>query len=86
MRQLPNVSVRFSADSIDGSFIPGLHGSTIGPDAATFEQIDGVSLCRAYENAGKCSGCRACWDKSIDLICYPAHGAKMMRVIKIKAA
>jgi hypothetical protein len=86
MRQLPNVSVRFSADSIDGSFIPGLHGSTIGPDAATFQEMPGAALCRAYENMGKCSGCRACWDKSIDLICYPAHGAKMMRVIKIKTA
>lgn len=85
MKALDNVSVRFSADSIDGSFIPSLHGSTIGPAADTFQQIDGVSLCRAYEREGKCSGCRACWDKSIDLICYPAHGRKMMKVISIKS-
>ena len=86
MKQLENVSVRFSADSIDGSFTPGLHGSVIGPDAATFQPIPGASLCQAYEHDGKCSGCRACWDRSIDLICYPAHGRKMMRVISIRAA
>jgi hypothetical protein len=85
MKQLKNVSVRFSADSIDGSFTPGLHGSVIGPDAATFQAFPGASLCQAYEHEGKCSGCRACWNKSIDLICYPAHGKKMMRVISIKA-
>lgn len=85
MRALPNVSVRFSADSIDGSYIPGLHGSTIGPDASTFEPVAGASLCQAYEHGGKCNGCRACWDKSIDLICYPAHGRKMLKVISIKS-
>ena len=85
MRQLENVSLRFSADSIDGSYTKGLHGSVIGPDASTFVPVDGASLCRAYENNGKCSGCRACWNKEIDLICYPAHGRKMMRMISIKS-
>lgn len=85
MRQLDNVSVRFSADSIDGSFTSGLHGSTIGPDAASFKAYPGASLCQAYEHNGKCSGCRACWNKDIDLICYPAHGRKMLKVISIKS-
>ena len=84
MQSLPNVMVRFSADSIDGSYIQGLHGSVIGPDAASYVQTDDSALCRAYEHGGKCSGCRACWNKDIPLICYPAHGAKMMRVIKLK--
>jgi hypothetical protein len=83
MQQLDNVSVRFSSDSIIGEYIPGLHGSVIGPDAATYKDQPGSSLCRAYENDGKCSGCRACWNKSIDLICYPAHGRKMLKVIKL---
>jgi hypothetical protein len=83
MKSLDNVSVRFSADSITGEYIPGLHGSVIGPDAATYHDHDGSSLCRAYENDGKCSGCRACWDKSVDLICYPAHGRKMAKVIRL---
>jgi len=86
MKALPNVSVRFSSDSITGEFTPGLHGSVIGPAADTFRAFPGASLCRAYEHDGKCSGCRACWDKSIDLICYPAHGQKMQRVILMKVA
>lgn len=84
MQALPNVMVRFSSDSVIGEYIPGLHGSVIGPAADTFQAQDGVSLCRAYEHAGKCSGCRACWDKSISLIAYPAHGLKMSRVIMMK--
>ena len=31
MQQLPNVAVRFSSDAVDGSFVPGVHGSTIVP-------------------------------------------------------
>ena len=86
MQALDNVMVRFSADSVDGSYTQGLHGSVIGPDAASYVEQTGVSLCRAYEHGGKCNGCRACWNKSIDLIAYPAHGAKMARVIKLKVS
>jgi hypothetical protein len=81
MQALPNVMVRFSSDSVTGDFIAGLHGSVIVPDANTLP--NGVTLCRAYENAGKCSGCRACYDKTVDVIAYPAHGVKMAKVIKI---
>jgi hypothetical protein len=86
MQALDNVMVRYSSDSIDGSYIEGLHGSVIGPDAATYTETQDSKLCKAYQHEGKCSGCRQCWDKSVPLICYPAHGAKMMRVIKIKSA
>ena len=86
MRALENVSVRFSSDSVIGEYIDGLHGSVIGPDASTFQERAGVSLCRAYEHNGTCSGCRACWDRSVDLIAYPAHGAKMAKVIRIISA
>ena len=86
MQALDNVMVRFSSDSVTGEFIPGLHGSVIVPSADTFVQIDGAALCRAYEHGGKCNGCRACWNKDIPLICYPAHGAKMQRVIRIMQA
>jgi hypothetical protein len=84
MRALPNVSVRFSSDSVTGEYIPGLHGSVIGPAADTFQASAGVSLCQAYEHEGRCSGCRACWDKTIDLIAYPAHGRKMAKVIMMR--
>jgi hypothetical protein len=84
MQRLENVSVRFSSDSVTGQFIPGLHGSVIVP---TSEDVtDKMTLCRAYEHEGKCSGCRACWDKSVHLIAYPAHGVKMSKVIRILKA
>lgn len=80
MQALPNVMVRFSADTIDGTY-DARHGSVIVPDANNVP--DGVVLCRAYEHDGKCNGCRACYDKAIPVIAYPAHGKKMMKVIKI---
>jgi hypothetical protein len=86
MKSLNNVMVRFSSDSVTGEYIPGLHGSVIGPDAASYRDAAGSSLCRAYEHEGKCSGCRACWNKDIPLIAYPAHGAKMQRVIRLLVA
>jgi hypothetical protein len=84
MEALPNVKVRFSSDSIQGEYIEGLHGSVIGPDAATFVPREGVKLCEAYAHGGNCNGCRACWSKDIPVIAYPAHGQKMARVIKLK--
>jgi hypothetical protein len=84
MQALPNVSVRFSSDSITGQYTKGLHGSVIVPTAADIKR--GMTLCRAYENEGKCSGCRACYDKKVKVIAYPAHGKQMQKVIKIKLA
>lgn len=79
MQSLDNVMVRFSSDSVMGEFTAGLHGSTIAPSA---ENAKGF-ICRAYENDGKCNGCRACYDKTVPLISYVAHGKKMGKVIKI---
>lgn len=82
MQSLDNVSVRFSSDSITGQYLKGTHGSVIIPTAQDVKK--GVKLCQAYEHDGKCSGCRACWDKSVSLIAYPAHGKKMQKVIMLK--
>lgn len=81
MQALPNVMVRPSSDSIRGEFIVGTHGSVIVETAAVVPE--GATLCRAYENAGKCSGCRACYNKEVPVIAYPAHGVKMAKVIRI---
>jgi hypothetical protein len=81
MSRLENVALRFSSDSINGEFIPGLHGSVIIP---TPQDHKSGKLCEAYSNAGKCNGCRACYDKSVDLINYPAHGVKMQKMIMLK--
>lgn len=29
--------------------------------------------CKAYNNAGKCGDCRACWDSSVTNVSYPLH-------------
>ena len=84
MQALPNVMVRFSSDSVRGEYVKGLHGSVIVPDAETLP--DGVSLCGAYSREGKCGGCRACWNKDVSVIAYPAHGKKMAKVIQIVRA
>lgn len=81
MQALDNVMVRFSSDSVTGQFIDGLHGSVIVP---TIDDVTPkMQTCEAYQHGGKCNGCRACWDKSVPLIAYPAHGVKMAKVIKI---
>ena len=80
MQALPNVMVRFSADTVDGTY-DARHGSVIIPDADTVP--DGVKVCEAYKHDGKCNGCRACYDKNVPVIAYPAHGKKMAKVIRI---
>lgn len=84
MQALPNVMVRPSSDAVDGTYVDGVHGSTILPSADVVP--DGVTLCTAYEHGGKCNGCRACYDKSVKVIGYPAHGRKMAKVIRIAVA
>jgi len=84
MAALKNVSVRFSSDSINGQFTKGLHGSVIIADST--QTTKAMTLCKAYENLGKCNGCRACWDKKVKVIAYPAHGQKMQKVIQILKA
>jgi hypothetical protein len=83
MRALPNCVVRFSSDSVTGEFTSGLHGSTITP---THKAPKGAKLCGAYSRNGQCGPCRDCWDKKINVIAYPAHGAGMARVIRLKLA
>lgn len=84
MRALPNVSVRFSSDSVSGEYVRGKHGSTIVPTADNVPE--GVAMCRAYEHGGKCNGCRTCWDKSVPVVAYVAHGKKMAKVIRLRVA
>ena len=84
MRLLANVMVRPSSDAVDGTFTAGVHGSTIVPDATSAP--DGVSVCPAYSQGGKCLDCRACYSKDVAVIGYPAHGKKMAKVIRIAVA
>lgn len=81
MQALDNVVVRFSSDSVTGEVIEGLNTSTIFSDTVPA----GAFECKAYQHEGKCNGCRACYDKSVSVIAYKAHGVKMAKVIKIVA-
>jgi hypothetical protein len=83
MQALPNVMVRYSSDSVDGTFGAG-HGSTIIPAGAPVPA--GVTVCTAPEQGGKCLSCRACYDKSVAVIGYVAHGKKMAKVIRLAVA
>lgn len=80
MQALPNVMVRYSSDAVDGTFGAG-HGSTIVPAGAAVPA--GVTLCHAPSQGGKCLDCRACYDKSVAVIGYQAHGKKMAKVIRL---
>jgi hypothetical protein len=78
---LDNVVVRYSSDSVNGDTIPGKTTSTIFSDTVPDNAVE----CKAYQHDGKCNGCRACYDKSVSVIAYKAHGVKMAKVIKIMA-
>lgn len=84
MRALPNVVVRFSSDSVIGEYTPGVHGSTIVPRG--WEPPEGVQLCNAPANKGKCNGCRACWDPEVAVIGYVGHGNRIPKRIRIALA
>jgi hypothetical protein len=79
MESLHNVVVRKSSDSIHGETIAGANTSTIIPSVD--DAREGLTVCEAYERDGKCGTCRACWDKSVQVIAYPAHGRKMIKLV-----
>lgn len=79
MQALPNVMVRPSSDSVTGEYETGLHGSTIVPDTMPRQ---GVKLCHAATNDGKCGPCRDCYSKDIPVIGYLAHGQSMAKVVR----
>lgn len=87
MDALPNVVVRRSSDSISGELVSGSNSSTIVPYVETEINFLGNSeVCLAYEREGKCDTCRACWDKDVEVIIYPAHGRKASKLIKMREA
>jgi hypothetical protein len=84
MQALPNVMVRPSSDAVDGTFTKGVHGSTILPEGMAVPE--GVKVCTAPEQGGKCLSCRACYNKDVAVIGYVAHGKKMAKVIRLAVA
>ena len=80
MEKLPNVVVRFSSDSISGETVKGKNTSTIIPTSEDAKAS--MTICEAYQREGKCGTCRACWNKKVKVIAYPAHGKSMVKLIK----
>jgi hypothetical protein len=81
MAALPNVVVRFSSDSISGGIVDGNTTSTIIPYIDTPTT---ATVCYAYDRGGKCGDCRACWDKDVEVVAYPAHGRMADKLIKMR--
>ncbi len=73
LKELPNVSVRFSSPSTNGVY-NSTHGSVVVQSVT--DTIKEGKMCDAYTRGGKCGPCRACWDSSINLIVYPLHTPK----------
>ena len=82
MEALPNVVVRYSSDSIKGETVAGRNSSTI---IASLDSGNGnLKVCESSTREGKCGPCRACWNKDVSVVAYPAHGKKMLKLINLQ--
>lgn len=92
IRMLPNVTVRHSTGTIRYTGEPAINlfpiggniSSVVTPEFAATEKAKGKYklVCQAYSRDGKCGDCRACWDRRIDTIFYPAHGMSLKSKVK----
>ena len=82
MEALPNVVVRYSSDSVTGETVSGRNSSTIVPSIGWKQQ--GLQVCESSTRAGKCGPCRACWNRDVTVVAYPAHGKKMLKLINLQ--
>lgn len=88
MHALHNCVIRLSSDSIQGDIVENKHNvaidtnSTIIADDALHTLQNGVFICQAPQQNGKCLECKACYVKSTKTIAYIAHGRKMISNIK----
>jgi len=82
MEALSNVVVRYSSDSVTGETVSGRNSSTIVPSIDWKQQ--GLQVCESSTRAGKCGPCRACWNRDITVVAYPAHGKKMLKLINLQ--
>ena len=82
MEALSNVVVRYSSDSITGETVAGRNSSTI---IASLDSGNGnLKVCESSTREGKCGPCRACWNKDVSVVAYPAHGKKMLKLINLQ--
>lgn len=82
MASLQNVVVRLSSDSITGELVGSditPTNSTIVPENALGDVLDGTTICQAFYQDGKCLNCTACYDKTVKTIAYVGHGVSMKK-------
>ena len=78
LNALDNVVVRLSSDGVNGEIVQeAQYSSTIIP---FINSVTMATVCNAPLQDGKCKKCRACWDKSVKVIAYAGHGAKMKKI------
>lgn len=85
MGELENVCVRLSSDSIMGELVDVPITLNIDTSSTIITsdfieghvKVDGLFECLAPKQDGKCLDCRACYDKSINVIGYVGHGRVM---------
>ena len=80
LNALDNVVVRYSGDNIDEA----PKGKWVSLVIKPHTKPDMAYVCPAYQQEGKCNGCRECWSKQARSIAYPAHGRKMSKVISLQ--
>jgi hypothetical protein len=81
LNHLTNCVVRISSDSVIGGIVDYATNSTIVPSNSVKSKPNFL-VCQSFNREGKCGDCRACWNKTIKTIAYPAHGIVMKSVLK----
>lgn len=81
LKSLSNCVVRLSSDSITGGIVDGETVSTIVPNSSQKSSVNFL-VCQSFNRGGKCGDCRACWNKNIKVVAYPAHGNVMKSQLK----
>lgn len=66
-----NLCIRLSSPMVDQ--IDSVSSLTLTPGVTKSAVVTTGSTCTAKNNGNKCGDCRACWDRSVELVKYPKH-------------
>lgn len=67
-----NLTIRVSAPMIDGS-VPKSLPEGIKSSTVHIKTVGVGHICPANQQGNQCGDCRACWDKNVENVSYPAH-------------
>ena len=78
--ELPNAVVRWSSDGINGERVDDAATSSTVISKKWLKHLpileavpNGLTVCKASLNDGKCGDCRACWNKDVQTVAYIHH-------------